>query len=111
VPFILNYNDNNNINNINILQWNVKSLSVRLPSLQYLLSNFKCSIALLSKTWLLPSKHLNIPHFKIYRSDRHDGYGGAAIVIHNSLKSKLIPIDPATKNSFILSKIALLVLR
>jgi len=93
----------NNINPndfINIIQWNVRSLPARLPSLQHLLNDHKCSIALLSETWLIPSRSFSIQHFKIYRSDRSDGYGGVAIVIHKSLKSKLILIDPVTRNRF-----------
>lgn len=84
----------------NILQWNVRSLNVRLPSLQFLLSAKKCSIALLSETWLLPSRSINIPNYVTYRSDRHDGYGRVAIVVHNSVKSKHIPISLATRNDF-----------
>jgi len=47
----------------------VRSLPARLPSLQHLLSDHKCSIALLSETWLLPSRALTIPQFKIYKSN------------------------------------------
>ena len=86
-------NNKNPYDNINIIQWNVRSILARLPSLQRLLSVHKCSIALLSETWLLPSRSFSLPQFKTYRSDRSDGYGGVVIVIHNSLKSKkhLIP--------------------
>ena len=97
-----------NINNINILQWNVRSLPARLPSLQFLLADQKCSIAILSETWLTPLRSINIPHFRIFRSDRPDGYGGSAIVVHNSLKVKQIPIDAATKSNLINHKIDLL---
>lgn len=85
----------------NIIQWNVRSLPARLPTLQHLLFEYKCSVALLSETWLLPTRSLTIPQFKTYRFDRPDGYGGVAIVIHNSLKSKLIPIDIPTRNRYI----------
>jgi len=79
--------------NYNILQWNVRSLTARLPSLQNLLSVQKCSIVIISETWLLPSRLLNLPNLKIFRTDRPDGYGGVAIAIHNSFKTKLIPIE------------------
>jgi len=92
----------------NIIQWNVRSLPARLPTLQRLLFDNKCSVALLSETWLLPSRSLTIPQFKTYRSDRPDGYGGVAIVIHNSLKSKLIPIDITTRNRYVTHKIDIL---
>jgi len=78
----------NLINPFNILQWNVRSLIDRLPTLHYVLSNNKCSIALLSETWLSPCRSINIPNYASYRSDRQDGYGGAAILIHNSLRSR-----------------------
>lgn len=94
-------------NPINILQWNVRSLSARLPSLLNLLSLHRCSVALLSETWLLPSHSINIPNFVSFRSDRHDGYGEVAIVIHNSLKSRPISLDVVTKNSFLDLKIDL----
>ncbi|KAL4113880.1 hypothetical protein QTP88_017437 [Uroleucon formosanum] len=80
--------------------WNVRSLPAHLPSLQNLLNVLKCSIALLSETWFLPIRSLSIPQFKIYRSDRSGDYGGVAIAIHRSLKSKLILIDNVTRNRF-----------
>lgn len=91
--FISN-NKNQNIfkNPINIIQQIVRSLLACLPFLQHLLSDHKCSIALLSETQLLHTRSFAIPQFKVYRSDRSDGYGGVAIAVHNSLKSKLIPI-------------------
>jgi hypothetical protein len=88
-------NVNNNIfdNNLNILQWNVRSLSDRLPSLIYLLFAQNCLVAILSENWLIPSRYINIPSFRIHRSDRPDGFGGVAVAIHLSLKSRLeIPI-------------------
>jgi len=106
MAFLQKYKNQNISNNYtNIIQWNVRSLPARLPSLQHLLSDHKCSIALLSETWLLPSRALTMPQFKIYRSDRSDGYGGVAIAAHNSFKSKLIPLDIATRNRFTHCKI------
>jgi hypothetical protein len=88
-----NISNNHLAFNFNILQWNVRSLTARLPSLQNLLSVHKCSIAIISEIWILPSRLLYIPNFKIFRIDRPDGYGDVAIAIHNSFKTKLIPID------------------
>ena len=93
-------NVTNSVNTTNILQWNVRSLIARLLTLQHLLSYNKCSIALLSETWLLPTRLFNIPDFSCFRSDREDGYGGAAILIHKSMRSRSIPIDVITRNSF-----------
>ncbi|KAL4142166.1 hypothetical protein QTP88_004679 [Uroleucon formosanum] len=85
--------------------WNVRSLPARLPSLLFLLSAQKCSIAILSETWLIPSRSITIPSFNTYRSDRPDGYGGAAVAIHHSIKSRLIPIDIVARNNFYKHKI------
>lgn len=93
------------MNNINILQWNVRSLPARLPSLQHLLTSNKCSIALLSETRLLPTCKYNIPHFNFVRSDRPDGYGGIAIATHVSLKVRNIDIQPNLIQTFARFKI------
>lgn len=92
------YSSSNLINSINILQWNVRSLPAHLLSLQHIFSYNKCSIAFLSETWLLPSCSISISNYVSLRSDRHDGYGGAAIAIHNSLKLRLIPFDTSIEN-------------
>lgn len=76
----------------------MRSLLACFSSLQNRLSDQKCSISLLSKTWIVPSRSLSISQFRIYRSNRSDGYSGIVRVVHNSLKSKLIPIDINTKN-------------
>jgi hypothetical protein len=83
----------------------VRSLPARLPSLQHILNDHKCSITLLSETWLRPSRSLSIAQFKTYRFDRSDDYGGIAMAIHKSLKSKLILIGTVTRNRFINLKI------
>jgi len=103
-----NINKRNVETNYNILQWNVRSLTARLPSLQNLLTVQKCSIAIISETWLLPSRLQNIPNFKTYRTDRPDGYGGVAIAIQNSIKFKLIPIDDIFRNRLFNYKIDLI---
>jgi exonuclease III len=85
---------------LNILQWNVRSLPARITSLQNLLAHYKCSIAILSESWLLPSRAFNIPQFNFFRCDRPNGYAGSAIAIHSSIKSRRITLDPVTKNRF-----------
>lgn len=59
----INNNLNTYINHSYIIQWNIRSLPARFPSLQYFLSNLKCSVVLLFETWLLPSHSLNISQF------------------------------------------------
>lgn len=85
---------------INFLQWNVRSLPARSPSFQNLLSDSKCSIALLSETWLPPTRNFKIPHFNLFRSDRPDGYGVSAIATHVSLNVREIVINTTLKQSF-----------
>lgn len=83
----------------NILQWNVRSLPARSPSIQYLLSSSKCSIALLSETWLLLSRKFNISHFNLFRSNWPDGYGCSAIATHTSLNARVIDLNTTLKQS------------
>jgi hypothetical protein len=61
--------------------------------------------SLFSETWLLPSRSLTMSQFKIYSSDHSDGLGGVAITVHNSFKSKQIPLDITTSNRFTHHKI------
>jgi len=88
------------MDSLNVLQWNVRSLPARSPSVHHVLASSKCSIALISETWLLPSRKFNIPHFNLFRSDRPDGYGGAAIAAHSSLKVRPIEINQNLKLAF-----------
>lgn len=93
------------MNSFNVLQWNVRSLPARSPSIQHLLASSKCSIALISETWLLPSRKFNIPYFNLFRSDRPDGYGGVAIAAHSSLKVRSIEINQNLRLAFSTNKI------
>ncbi|XP_025418813.1 uncharacterized protein LOC112689354 [Sipha flava] len=93
------------MNNINILQWNVRSLPARLPSLLHLLTLTKCSIAILSETWLSPTRKFNIPQFNLVRSNCPDGYGGVAIATHVSLKFRKVDIEANLIQTFARYKI------
>jgi hypothetical protein len=92
---------------LNILQWNVRSLPARSPSIQHLLSS-KCSIALLSETWLLPSRKFNIPLFNLFRSGWLNGYDCSAIASYTSLNARVINLNPTLKQSFCDHKIDLI---
>jgi exonuclease III len=93
---------------VNLLQWNVRSLPARLPSIQNFISSYKCSIILISETWLLPSRNCFIPHFNLFRQDRTDGYGGVAIAVHTSLNVSLIEINPFLKQLLLENNIDLI---
>lgn len=41
-----------------------------------------------------------IPQFNIFRCGRLDGFAGVAIAVHNSLKFRMIILDPVIKNRF-----------
>lgn len=97
--------NNNSPSSLNILQWNVRSLPARSASLQRLLAHYKCSVAIISETWLLSSRTFNIPHFNIFRCDRHNGSAGSTITVHKSIKSRVINLDPTLLNRFTNKKI------
>jgi len=87
------------MNHLNILQWNVQSFTTKKAELSnYLLSN-NIHVAILQETWLKPGETQNIPSYSISRVDRNDGYGGIAILIHNTLSWKPISKLPVTPSS------------
>lgn len=79
--------------NVNILQWNCQSLRPKRLSLESLLAQEKVHLVVLSETWLEPDSYFRINGYKTYRRDRSDGYGGVAILVHNSIKSVICPIE------------------
>lgn len=81
--------DRSNLRNLNILQWNCQSLKPKLLPFETILSQEKIHIAILSETWLEPESPLRIAGYNVYRKDRHDGYGGTAILTHNSVKAHI----------------------
>jgi exonuclease III len=88
-----------------MLQWNIRSLPARCLSVQHLLASSKCFVVIISETWLSPSRNFHIPHFNIFRANRHDGYGGVAIEVHSSLKVRSIEINLNLKLAFSTYKI------
>lgn len=91
----------------NILQWNTRSLTARLLDLPNILFAYKISVALLSESWLRSNSKVNIPNYNIIRSDRPDGYGGAAIIVHISILFRAININPNLPQALILNYINL----
>ncbi|KAL4152897.1 hypothetical protein QTP88_000730 [Uroleucon formosanum] len=90
----------------NIIESSILSLlPARCPSVQHLLASSKCSVALISETWLSPSRNFHIPHFNIFRADQQDGYGGTAIATHSSLKVRPIELNPYLQRVFSVNKI------
>ncbi|KAL5233225.1 hypothetical protein ACI65C_000635 [Semiaphis heraclei] len=84
--------------NIGESHWNCRSLRARRNDFSFLLVENKCQCALLSETWLLPNSRISIPNYHVFRQDRLDGYGGVAIVIHQSINSKRISLNDNTRH-------------
>lgn len=74
---------------VNIMQWNCQSVRPKSVELEALLNLEKIHIAVLSETWLEPQSHFRISSYNTYRLDRQDGYGGVAILTHESVKTTL----------------------
>ncbi|XP_013183181.2 probable RNA-directed DNA polymerase from transposon BS [Amyelois transitella] len=78
---------------INILQWNCQSVRPKRIELEALLSQEKIHIAILSETWLEPYSPFDITGYHIFRADRHDGFGGVAILTHKSIKAQRFDVQ------------------
>lgn len=70
---------------LNIIQWNCQSLIPKLNDLDSYLHNEKIHICFLSETWLKCDNHINLAGYSVFRRDRADGYGGLAILVHQSI--------------------------
>lgn len=78
-------------NNLNILNWNARSLNGKEDELFNFLTVNNVHIAVITETYLKPgSKLKRDPNFFVYRNDRLDGAcGGVAIIIHRRIKHQL----------------------
>lgn len=78
-------------NNLNILNWNARSLNGEEDELFNFLTVNNVHIAVITETYLKPgSKLKRDPNFFVYRNDRLDGAcGGVAIIIHRRIKHQL----------------------
>jgi hypothetical protein len=70
---------------LNIIQWNARSLKANKLSFENALLHHKISIACISETWLKPYENFKINGYNILRDDRNDGYGGTSIIIKNNI--------------------------
>lgn len=76
---------------VNIVQWNAQSIRPKLVSFGALLSQEKVHLAIVSETWLEADSSIHLSEYDFHRNDRDDGYGGAAIISHKSLKVQVCP--------------------
>lgn len=78
-------NRHNQISELNILQWNCRSVQEKIGSLCALIDLYHVDVVLLSETFLSPEKVLKINGFNIIRKDRNSRGGGVAIAIKKML--------------------------
>lgn len=80
----------NHTSSIKIIYMNARSVLSKIDELQFILSNMKTKIDIIAitETWLTTdkTKYFNIKGYTSVFSCRGDGYGGSAILVHNSHK-------------------------
>ena len=86
-------NNNNELNNPFILQWNARSAAAKIGSLNQTLSSSGVIIAAISETWFHPNRFYNISNYNVIRQDRHDSRGGSALLIKKPYTFKKISIQ------------------
>ena len=64
----------------------------KLSELKQFLSTIFPSAVCLTETHLHSSQNLHLPGYHVYRRDRHDGFGGLAILIPSNVKHKPAPL-------------------
>lgn len=80
---------------LKILHWNANGISTfsNLMQFECLLERENIHIASLNETHLKENHKTYFKNYRIYRNDRHDTRGGGvALVVHRSVKHKLLPI-------------------
>lgn len=75
-------------NDINILQWNCRSINNKLATLCKLIEMHKIDVVLLTETFLSKEKSIKINGFNVIRYDRNSRGGGVMIAIKNIWKYK-----------------------
>ena len=72
-------------NEINILQWNARSLYNKKGELENIIAKLELHVVIISETWLKPDTMINMSGFITYRTERADNYGGLLIWIHHTI--------------------------
>lgn len=78
---------------IKIAHLNIQSISDKLVLLNEFIVNNEIDIICLNETFLTKNISIQIDNYSILRKDRLGRGGGVAIVIHNSLKYKIVDFD------------------
>ena len=86
---------NNNNTNLKILQWNARGLTKsRIQEFKHFLSYSVPSVVLLSETHWNDSFTPKFSSYNVINKNRHErSGGGVAILVHNSIKFSLLPLD------------------
>lgn len=74
--------------NLNIIQWNARSIKKKTKAFENLLLKEKIHTAALSETWLHTSTEFNIKNYNVFRIDRESEWGGVAILTHKSIQAQ-----------------------
>lgn len=80
-------------NDLNILQWNCRSIKNKIEILCKLIEIHKIDVVLLTETFLSKEKTLKINGFNVLRHDRNSRGGGVLIAIKNIWKYKNLNIE------------------
>lgn len=64
-----------------IIQWNSRSLRLKIPELCLLIRKHEPVVVAISETWFRPGARYRVPGFSTLRGDRQDGRAGCALFI------------------------------
>jgi len=78
------------MNNLTIIQWNIRSFSKNKSDLENIANTEKADIILLSETWLKKGTFCSLTGFNLFRRDREEDKmgGGVAIAVKRHLMAK-----------------------
>lgn len=83
---------------LQILQWNCRSIRRNKHDISYLINQYKPAIFAVSETWLAPHSLFRIAGFSCLRDDRADGRAGCALLINRNIPFSQIPLPPHQTN-------------
>ena len=78
-----------------ILQWNIRSVLAN-----NIIAEVNPTLKFLQETFLQPNLNFKILHYTPVRADRQLGYGGVAVLVHESVPYKTIQIPNIPPKSF-----------
>ncbi|XP_026481355.1 uncharacterized protein LOC113388168 [Ctenocephalides felis] len=89
---VTNYGDNNKtIENMSSTQERNRSVTANKASIEHFLYENEISIAAFTETWFKPEYQYSFRGYRMFRKDREDGYGGAAIIVRNDINCEEFP--------------------